>query len=189
MIHRQDRRSLLFLVIWLIKDLNMIQHISERIHKPERNKTLYFLASNFFNFWHYLVCIKSPLLSVQSPDKLRPSWGQESSQTQRWNKKQIQLKINDCFEKYLANLFNFCFSISTKQGLRALMCLWTSLQPNCNPHPLHMHTQTHSLHPTYPPGDSVSAWTSVQGWQLQMLLTAVKLRGSSSHSKVQMFLF
>lgn len=42
---------------------------------------------------------------------------------------------------------------------------------------------------TYPPGASVSAWTSVQEWLLQMLLTAIKQRGSSRHSKVQMFLF
>lgn len=78
------------------------------------------------------------------------------------------------------------FPVYTKQALRAPLRLWASLEPSrtqvaARPPP--------PLHPTYPPGDSVSTWTSVQGWQLQMLLTAVKLRGSSSHSKVQMFLF
>lgn len=75
------------------------------------------------------------------------------------------------------------FPVHTKLALRAPLCLWASFQPSRS------QASAHPLHPTYPPGDSVSAWTSVYGWQLQMLLTAVKLRGSSSHSKVQMFLF
>lgn len=52
-----------------------------------------------------------------------------------------------------------------------------------------MNPSSHCLRPAHPPGDSVSTWTSVWDWHLQMLLTVVELRGSSSHSKVQMFLF
>lgn len=52
-----------------------------------------------------------------------------------------------------------------------------------------MNPSSYSLRPAHPPGDSVSTWTSVWDWHLQMLLTVVELGGSSSHSKVQMFLF
>ena len=89
-----------------------------------------------------------------------------------------------CNQQLMTAVCSFSiFPVHAKQALRAPLCLWASFQPSRS------QVLAHPLHPTYPPGDSVSAWTSVYSWQLQMLLTAVKLRGSSSHSKVQMFLF
>lgn len=68
-------------------------------------------------------------------------------------------------------------------GLLCLRAVFIAVsQPGMNP-------SSHCLRPAHPPGDSVSTWTSVWDWHLQMLLTVVELRGSSSHSKVQMFLF
>lgn len=85
------------------------------------------------------------------------------------------LKVTDCNETYLGQYVLFLFTT----------CVCGHLYGQVTA----KHYMFHSLHPTYHPGDNVSPWISTQCWQLQMLLTVVKLRGSSSHSKVQMFLF
>lgn len=143
MMHRQDRRCLSCLVICLIKDLNM-KHMSERIHKLERNKTLYFLTSISTSDIS-LVCIKSPLLSVQSSDKLRRSGSQESPQLRGKIKSKYNLNLRIALTDIQANLFNFCFSISTKQGLRAPICLYSQIAT-----PTLTHTHTPSTPPTHP---------------------------------------